>query len=115
MAARPYDLSIIWEYPAIPKAWGTFVWSFPSICSAVSEKKIFEGKQTKKSLWLKNNHMTDEYLQWIVSPKWDRHSSPDGDGRSQGVLGDEVNFHFNSMENYHEQSTRLPGDLVSSV
>ena len=41
MAARPWNLLIIREHPGIAKAWGTCGWSFPSICPAILEKKIF--------------------------------------------------------------------------
>jgi len=55
MAARPCDLSIICEFPDIPKAWKTFMLHFPSICPDVLDK-IFEGLKVNP-IWLPN-HVT---------------------------------------------------------
>ena len=69
MAARPWDLSIICEYPGIPKAWGTFVWSFPSIYPDVLEKKIFFIGFRVNPIWLLN-HVTSDVILWTFCSSW---------------------------------------------
>ena len=59
MAAKPCDWSIIPEQTRIHMAWGTFVWSFPSICPAVLEKKIFYRFQGKSKMAAKPCNVTD--------------------------------------------------------
>ena len=56
MAAKQCDLSIIHEQTYIHNCWAILLWSFPLICWAVLQKKMFEGFRVN-SIW-PPNHVT---------------------------------------------------------
>ena len=60
IAPKTWDPTIILYDHSIPKSWGTCLWSFTSTCSAVLEKKVFEGFRANPR-WLPD-HATHDVI-----------------------------------------------------